>query len=65
MLTRVDNDLDKKIIGLDPPVNELEIELNNGEKMTAHIGESAPTGGGYYAIVEGEKLTVVDKFGID
>lgn len=33
--------------------------------MTAFIGELAPTGGGYYAIVEGEPLTVVDSFGIE
>lgn len=65
LITKLDTDLDKRIIGLDPPVNELEIELENGENMVAFIGELTPTGGGYYAYVEGEPLIVVDSFGIE
>ena len=65
LITKLETDLDKRIIGLDPPVNEVEIEFETGEKITAFIGELALTGGGYYAIVEGETLTVVDSFGID
>jgi len=65
LITKLETDLDKKIIGLDPPVNEGEIESETGEKITAFTGDLAPTGGGYYAIVEGETLTVVDSFGID
>ena len=31
LITKLETDLDKKIIGLDPPVNEGEIEFDTGE----------------------------------
>jgi len=52
-------------IGLAPPLYRILIGLDDGSQMTINVGNSTPTGSGYYVSVSGRPLYIVNKSGLD
>ena len=59
-------DLDPKIVGLDPPEYSLTVKFNNGVERTVHIGVVTPSESGYYVQeASGRDVSIVSKSAID
>lgn len=65
LVTKLNTELDKKIIGLDPPRYKLEVELENQDLIVALIGEETPTQGSYYAFIDSNPVVVVSSYGVE
>jgi len=52
-------------VGLNEPAQTLTIRSLNGREAVIHIGQSTPTGSGYYVQVDNKAPAVVSKFSID
>ena len=52
-------------IGLASPAYRILIGLDDGSQVTINVGDSTPTGSGYYVVVSGRPLYVVNKSGLD
>jgi hypothetical protein len=56
---------DLKAIGLDPPVYRVLLTLSDGREITINVGDATPTGSGYYVLVSGRPLYVVNRYGME
>ncbi|MBN1146719.1 MAG: DUF4340 domain-containing protein [Anaerolineales bacterium] len=56
---------DLHAIGMDPPAYRLLLMLSDGQQITLNVGKATPTGSGYYLLVSGRPLYVVDKYGME
>jgi len=52
-------------MGLDLPMDQLQITLADGRELKAAIGKATPTGSGYYVRVEDQAVYVVSKYSIE
>lgn len=53
------------LVGLAQPGYVVSVNLKNGTKEVAYIGNQTPTASGYYARTEGGNIVVVNKYSID
>ena len=65
ILTTLDTLPGMDTIGLASPVYRILIGLDDGSQITINVGNSTPTGSGYYVVVSGRPLYVVNKSGLD
>ena len=65
VVTALDTQPDLAAVGLDQPQYHLSITLADGQNQVAEIGDSTPTGSGYYARLQGGAMQVVSKSGVD
>jgi hypothetical protein len=63
MLGKVDAALD--ILGLDKPTHVINISFTGGKTHKLEVGSITPTQGGYYTRVDGDRIVVLSKDGID
>lgn len=54
-----------KAVGLAKPVYKILILLGDGNQIVAYIGDETPTGAGYYVLISGRPLYVVNKSSLD
>ena len=50
---------DRKTYGLDPPVSSVTIETTSGAPQTVALGDQAPIGGAWFALLGGKEVAVV------
>lgn len=65
VISRINSQLGKDLIGLDPPQYSMLVELDEGDPIQVFIGNATPTPGGYYAYVEGQPVVVVNSFSVE
>ncbi|MCJ7434396.1 MAG: DUF4340 domain-containing protein [Anaerolineales bacterium] len=63
MLGKVDAALD--ILGLDKPAYVINISFTGGKTHKLEVGSVTPTDSGYYTRVDGDRLVILSKDGID
>ncbi len=63
MLGKVDAALD--ILGLDKPAYVINISFTGGKTHKLEVGSVTPTESGYYTRVDGNRIVVINKDGID
>jgi len=63
MLGKVDAALD--ILGLDKPTHVINISFTGGKTHKLEVGSVTPTQSGYYTRVDGDRIVVLSKDGID
>jgi hypothetical protein len=63
MLGKVDAALD--ILGLDKPTYVINISFTGGKTHKLEVGSPTPTDSGYYTRVDGDRIVVLSKDGID
>jgi hypothetical protein len=63
MLGEVDAALD--ILGLDKPTHIINISFTGGKTHKLEVGSVTPTDSGYYTRVDGDRIVVLSKDGID
>jgi hypothetical protein len=51
--------------GLEPPVYRLLITLDNGDQVIANVGDSTPTGSGYYVLTGERRIYIVSKYSLE
>lgn len=51
--------------GLKAPAYRLLITLDNGDQVITYIGDSTPTGGGYYVLTSEQQIDVVSKYSLE
>ena len=64
VITEIDSK-DLSIFGLDNPKSTLTVKFDDGTTSTVDVGDSTPTGTGYYIRVDSDKIYVVEPNGID
>jgi hypothetical protein len=52
-------------IGLASPADRISVGLDDGSQMVINVGASTPTGSGYYVLISGRPLYVLNKSGLD
>ena len=63
VITPVDGD--PTIFGLDAPAYVITVEFAKGKTHTLEVGDNTPTGSGYYARLDKDKMMIVSLDGID
>ena len=51
--------------GLEPPVYRMLITLDSGDQVIANIGDSTPTGSGYYVLTGERRIFIVSKYSLE
>jgi hypothetical protein len=65
ILTTLDTIPGLDTIGLASPTYRILIGLDDGSQVIINVGDSTPTGSGYYVLVSGRPLYVINKSGLD
>jgi hypothetical protein len=65
VLTTLNTNPGLDTIGLASPTYRILIGFDDGSQMIINVGDSTPTGSGYYVVVSGRPLYVVNKSGLD
>lgn len=51
--------------GLEPPAYRILITLDNSDQVVVNIGDSTPTGNGYYVLTDDRRIYVVSKYSLE
>jgi len=65
ILTTLNTNPGLDTLGLASPAYRILIGLEDGSQVVINVGNSSPTGSGYYVVVSGRPLYVISKSGLD